>query len=46
MAAAILYGDEEIVVSVASNGPDGIAMTGGGPPKLIYLEIWIFHLSK
>jgi len=37
IAAAIVYGDDANVVRLASNGPDGAGIGGGGPPKLIYL---------
>lgn len=42
----IVYGDDATAVKCASNGPDGGAAFGGGPPKLIYLDIWNFHVSR
>jgi len=35
MANAMVYGDDATVVRVASKGPEGGGITGGGPPKLI-----------
>jgi hypothetical protein len=36
IARAIVYGDEATVATLASNGPEGGNIFGGGPPKLIY----------
>jgi len=38
IATAIVYGDEAIVATLASNGPEGGNIFGGGPPKLIYFQ--------
>ena len=38
IATAIVYGDEATVATLASNGPEGGNIFGGGPPKLIYFQ--------